>query len=368
MEKNFYLTVRQKVLGNVYPHSGLQLSRLLCSAWCEKAGAGEEYLCFLLQLMDFFYSTRHKRRRIQKKLVTDSAFYEEDTEKYSSATASVTGASESNSGKNYSFPNNQFQDDFIAEVIDSDMNHSDAEPDSGSDEEIYYVDCEKETETFYEVEADEIFFDCKEYNLNKCELRESLASWAVQCQIPQCHVDQLLVLLKSFSDFDTSNLPKSGRTLLKTTRRTPIKVVGPGHYYHCGVEKDHTITVDAIMEIIDETEQTAQQEIPEAASLTLEQIPEVLIKGEKSESGLLKNLDELNDKVKLEISKMHEQYKISIETEPENKLAKEIRDVYCHLSTIKRTQAVILDQSNGILLLRRLCYPFVRDYKALDKQ
>ncbi|KAK4013945.1 hypothetical protein OUZ56_026493 [Daphnia magna] len=182
-------------------------------------------------------SSRHKRRRIQKKLVTDSAFYEEDTEKYSSATASVTGASESNSGKNYSFPNNQFQDDFIAEVIDSDMNHSDAEPDSGSDEEIYYVDCEKETETFYEVEADEIFFDCKEYNINKCELRESLASWAVQCQIPQCHVDQLLVLLKSFSDFDTSNLPKSGRTLLKTIRRTPIKVVGPGHYYHCGVEK-----------------------------------------------------------------------------------------------------------------------------------
>ncbi|KAK4045288.1 hypothetical protein OUZ56_032826 [Daphnia magna] len=105
------------------------------------------------------------------------------------------------------------------------------------------------------------------------------------------------------------------------------------------VTKNHTITEDAIMEIIDDTEQTAQQEIPEAASLTLEQVPEVPIKGE-TESGLPQNIEEFSDKIKFEISKMHEQYKISIETEHENKLAKEIRE---------KTQAVILAQSNGIL-------------------
>ncbi|KAK4013889.1 hypothetical protein OUZ56_026441 [Daphnia magna] len=44
------------------------------------------------------------------------------------------------------------------------------------------------------------------------------------------------------------------------------------------VTKDHTITEDAIVEIIDDTEQTAQQEIPEAASLTLEQVPETIKK------------------------------------------------------------------------------------------
>ncbi|KAK4015089.1 hypothetical protein OUZ56_030079 [Daphnia magna] len=38
-------------------------------------------------------SSRHKRRRIQKKLVTDSAFYEENAEKHSIATESVTAAS-----------------------------------------------------------------------------------------------------------------------------------------------------------------------------------------------------------------------------------------------------------------------------------
>ncbi|KAK4013780.1 hypothetical protein OUZ56_026333 [Daphnia magna] len=110
------------------------------------------------------------------------------------------------------------------------------------------------------------------------------------------------------------------------------------------------------MEIIDDTEQTAQQEIPEAAFLTLEQIPEVPEKRD-TESGLSENIDEFNDKIKFEISKMHEQYKISKETKHENKLAKEIRDVYCPLSTIKRTQAVILAQSNGILAALALGLP-----------
>ncbi|KAK4007241.1 hypothetical protein OUZ56_012401 [Daphnia magna] len=110
------------------------------------------------------------------------------------------------------------------------------------------------------------------------------------------------------------------------------------------------------MEIIDNTEQTAQQEIPEAASLTLEQVPEVPIKDE-TESGLPQNIAEFGDKIKFEISKMHEPYKISIETEHENKLAKQIRDVYCQLSTIKKTQAVILAQSNGILAASALGLP-----------
>ncbi|KAK4006165.1 hypothetical protein OUZ56_011320 [Daphnia magna] len=113
-------------------------------------------------------------KRIQKKFGTDSAFYEEDAEKYSFATESVTGASESNSG----------QKDFNAEVVDSDMNHSNREPDSGSDEETY-VDYEEETETFYEMEEDETFFDCEEHNINKCKFRESLAAWILNLNLEQ---------------------------------------------------------------------------------------------------------------------------------------------------------------------------------------
>ncbi|KZS00771.1 Uncharacterized protein APZ42_002793, partial [Daphnia magna] len=136
----------------------------------------------------------------------------------------------------------------------------------------------------------------------------------------------------------------------KTPPTTTEKIEDPP------VTKNHTITEDTIMEIIDDTEQTAKQEIPEAASLTLEQVPEVPIKDE-TESGLPQNIEEFGDQIKFEISKMHEQYKISIETEHENKLAKEIRDVYCQLSAIKKTQAVILAQSNGIFAASALGLP-----------
>ncbi|KZR95583.1 Uncharacterized protein APZ42_010616, partial [Daphnia magna] len=66
-------------------------------------------------------------------------------------------------------------------------------------------------------------------------------------------------------------------------------------------------------------------------------------------NGLPKSTAELSDLIKYELGKMHEQYKISIETEHDNKLAKEIRDVYCQLSKIKQTQAIILAQTNGLL-------------------
>ena len=72
-------------------------------------------------------SSRQKRRPIQKKIVNDSAFYEDDAEEYSSATESVIGASESNSGQSNILPHNSLQNDCIAEVVDSDMNHSDTE-------------------------------------------------------------------------------------------------------------------------------------------------------------------------------------------------------------------------------------------------
>ncbi|XP_045027903.1 uncharacterized protein LOC123471074 [Daphnia magna] len=93
-----------------------------------------------------------------------------------------------------------------------------------------------------------------------------------------------------------------------------------------------------------------------AAAIIALHTQQVPIKDE-TESGLPQNIEEFGDKIKFEISKMHEQYEISIETEHENKLAKEIGDVYCQLSTIKKTQAVILAQSNGILAASALGLP-----------
>ena len=46
---------------------------------------------------------------------------------------------------------------------------------------------------------------------------------------------------------------------------------------------------------------------------------------------------------------MHEKFKIKIETDHANELAKEIRNVYCQLSTTKKNQAIILSQTNVLL-------------------
>ncbi|KAI9553725.1 hypothetical protein GHT06_021661 [Daphnia sinensis] len=74
-------------------------------------------------------------------------------------------------------------------------------------------------------------------------------------------------------------------------------------------------------------------------------------------TGFQVSTGELSPELKYELSKMHEQFKISVETEHENKLAKEIRDVYCQLSKIKRTQAIILAQTNGLLAAAALSLP-----------
>lgn len=70
---------------------------------------------------------------------------------------------------------------------------------------------------------------------------------------------------------------------------------------------------------------------------------------------------------------MNEQYKICIQTEHQNRLAIEIRDLFsciiCQLSTTKWTQAVILAQSNAILAAAALMdFRCVQYYRVLDKQ
>ncbi|KZS10100.1 Uncharacterized protein APZ42_025514 [Daphnia magna] len=156
----------------------------------------------------------------------------------------------------------------------------------------------------------------------------------------------------------TTTKPATTTTKPTTTTTTPTTTTTrPTTTTPTTTTTKSAITEDIIMEIIEDTKQTAQQEIPEAASLTLQQIPEVPINEETLENCLPKNINEFNDRIKFEITKMHEQYKISVETEHDKKLAKEIRDVYCQLSTIKRIQAVILAQGNGILTASTLGLP-----------
>ena len=75
------------------------------------------------------------------------------------------------------------------------------------------------------------------------------------------------------------------------------------------------------------------------------------------DTDLPQTIQEFDTLVQFQIGKMHEQYKINIEIEHENKLAREIRDMYCQVSNIKRNQAIILSQTNGILAASTLGLP-----------
>lgn len=64
---------------------------------------------------------------------------------------------------------------------------------------------------------------------------------------------------------------------------------------------------------------------------------------------------------------MHDQFKLRIETNHENALAKEIRDVYCQLSTTKKNQAIILSHTNGLLAASAIGLPVCSRVQGLGQ-
>ena len=54
-----------------------------------------------------------------------------------------------------------------------------------------------------------------------------------------------------------------------------------------------------------------------------------MMQTESNETNLTKSLDQFGEELKFKLAKMHEQFKIKMEKDHANKLAKEIRDVYC---------------------------------------
>ena len=69
------------------------------------------------------------------------------------------------------------------------------------------------------------------------------------------------------------------------------------------------------------------------------------------------NISNLPDDVKRMVQSLHNQYKQEILIEQENKLAGEIRQVYCQVSALERNQAIILAQGNGLLAAAALKMP-----------
>ena len=79
-------------------------------------------------------------------------------------------------------------------------------------------------------------------------------------------------------------------------------------------------------------------------------------KGNQTDTGLPESFNQFGEDLKYKLAKMHER-KVNFETTHANKLAKEIRDVYCQLSTTRKNQAIILSQTNDLLAASAIGLP-----------
>lgn len=88
-------------------------------------------------------------------------------------------------------------------------------------------------------------------NLNEItNIEIDLKNWAVNCKIPHCHLNALLIILKKYKGFE--KLPKDSRTLLKTPNipSDQIRLISPnGKYFHFGIT-DSLLMLYANVEVI----------------------------------------------------------------------------------------------------------------------
>ena len=67
--------------------------------------------------------------------------------------------------------------------------------------------------------------------------------------------------------------------------------------------------------------------------------------------------DEFHDHIMAVLAPLHDQYKVELETEHENKLALEMREIYCQLVQVRRNQAIILSKLNVLLAASAMGFP-----------
>ncbi|XP_045033001.1 uncharacterized protein LOC116934715 [Daphnia magna] len=121
-----------------------------------------------------------------------------------------------------------------AEKIEEDNCFSDADSYQAFDDDDGEQACELLSDMQTLLSSDEEQID-KEKVEENARMKSSLAEWAIQCNIPRSHVNNLLRRLKS--DYGL-NLPIDSRTLLKTMRSKPnLRSVMPGQYAHFGLAK-----------------------------------------------------------------------------------------------------------------------------------
>ena len=109
----------------------------------------------------------------------------------------------------------------------------------GIEREIYGSDSETEKRDDegdeIEREINELMDILEEGNEEHVSFRQKLAEWAIRFGIYLNALDDLLSIVREQACGCWAGLPKSGRTLLGTPRKVPVRQVAPGQYYHFGL-------------------------------------------------------------------------------------------------------------------------------------
>ena len=84
------------------------------------------------------------------------------------------------------------------------------------------------------------------------------------------------------------------------------------------------------------------------------------------EKGVTK-LTNLTDEAKEYLLSIHEQFKEGLEVKHENQLARESRQIYCELTEVKKNQAILLAQTNGLLAAIAFDLPVCARLKGLGQ-
>ena len=121
------------------------------------------------------------------------------------------------------------------EATEEDSGFSDADSYQAWDDDDGEQACELLGDTQTQPSSDEEQDDDKEKVEETARMKNSLAEWVIQCNVPRSHVNNLLRRLKSDCGL---NVPIDSRTLLNTMRSKPsLRSVTPGQYAHFGLAK-----------------------------------------------------------------------------------------------------------------------------------
>ena len=187
--------------------------------------------------------SRQKRRRVQQALATfalENGQHDSEDNDHRTDENAENGARE----EELHFDEHPVQQGVSTETTVSDefVYDSDEEPLDSSDDEHELPSSDDESINLNNLLSESEDEEQSTIDFNSadqsCGLKKKLASWVVDHRVKQNAVDSLLSdVLPVLPEYDSLKMPKTCRTLVQTPKKTPLKKVEPGSYFHFGLAR-----------------------------------------------------------------------------------------------------------------------------------